>query len=531
MGDGVLAEFPSAVNAVIAARIIQDRFAEANAAVSVESKITLRIGLNLGDVVSEGADIFGEGVNVAARLEALADPGGICLSAKVLDELAGKLELATVELGELALKNIARPVRAFKIQDGPTTAPQSAPQAKAPVPDDRPSIAVLPFANMSADPEQEYFSDGITEDIITDLSKIAGLLVIARNSSFVYKNKSSDIRAVGRELGVRSVLEGSIRRAGNRVRITAQLIDAATGGHLWAERYDREITDIFAVQDEVTRCIVEALAVTFRPSAEARRKDGRTQSVEAHDCFLRGRELLLGRQKNRQIFDQVVASFRRAIELDPSYAEPHAGLAMAYALDFQNRWSETPDPLDLAAHFAALAVEKGASEPYAHYAAAVVAMWQRNLPKCKLEAEAALALNANYALAYGTLGLTEAYMGNPLTAVPLLERAMRLDPVFTQQYQHFLGSAYLLAGQYAAAAAAFRERIRLSPETDLSRALLIAALGHLHQPDEARQVWEELKKINPKYTFSGHLARLPIQNATDLDRIRDGVAAAGIQDD
>jgi adenylate cyclase len=530
MGDGVLAEFPSAVNAVISARALQEQFASANESMATDSRILLRIGINLGDVISEGSDIFGDGVNVAARLEALAEPGGICISAKVHEELTGKLDLAIVDLGELQLKNIAKPVRAFKLWTGAGAPPPPVASAAVDAAGDQPSIAVLPFANMSADPDQEYFSDGITEDIITDLSKIAGLLVIARNSSFAYKNKSPDIRVVGRELGVRSVLEGSIRRAGNRVRITAQLIDAASGGHLWAERYDRDLTDIFELQDEVTRRIVEALKVTLAPAEKVLLEETRRTNIEAHDCFLRGRELLLSAKKNRELFDQMVGAFERAIELDPGYAEAYAGFAMAYALDFQNHWSDTPDPLALAARFTAQALEKGPNESYVHYVASVVAMWQKDLARSKAEAEAALALNANFARAYGVLGLVEVYLGSPLAAIPYIERARRLDPVMTHQYLHFLGSAYLVAGQYEAAAATFRERIRLSPETDLSRALLASALGHLGEFEEARQVWQDLRTVNPKYSFADHLSRLPIQNPADAERIRTGVLKAGLLD-
>ena len=391
-----------------------------------------------------------------------------------------------------------------------------------------PSIAVLPFDNMSSDPEQEYFSDGITEDIITDLSKVAGLLVIARNSSFAYKGKSFDIRTVGRELGVKSVLEGSIRRAGNRVRITAQLINAANGGHLWAERYDRDLTDIFAVQDEVTRHIVEALKVTLSPAEAARIADSPTASLEAHDLFLRGREILNGQRSSKEEFEQTVRLFSRAIEIDPDYADAYAGLAMAHNLDFQNHWSGEPDALGRARHFAELAVGKGPDQPYPRFVTAVLAIWSRDLAKAQRESEAALAINPNYAMALGTLALVEIYSGNPEAAISTAERAMRLDPAFTHQTLHFLGTAYLVAGKYETAAATFRERIRLSPKTDLSRGLLIAALGHLGEVEEAQRVWAELTQVSPKYSFAAHLARLPFTNPADADRIREGYAKAGV---
>lgn len=527
MGDGVLVEFASAVAAVKAAIALQAAFSKANDV--SPNPILLRIGINLGDIVSEGADIFGDGVNVAARLESMAEPGGIWVSAKVHDELAGKIEVAAIDMGEQQLKNIARPVRAFKLSTG-TEAPPQPQQLRAVPPGYGPSIAVLPFANMSADPEQEYFSDGMTEDIITDLSKIGGLMVVARNSSFAYKNKNPDIRVVGRELGVRSVLEGSIRRAGNRIRITAQLIDAASGGHLWAERYDRDLTDIFELQDEVTRHIVEALKVTLQPSERANLREGRSGSVEAHDCFLRGRELLLGASKSREIFERIVALLRRSIELDPAFAQPYAGLAMAHCLDFQNGWTGAPDALDVARHFVVEALDRAPNDPYGHYAGAVVELWHREVAKSKAFAQKALALNPNYALAYGTLGLTEVYLGNPDLAVPLVERAIRLDPAFAQQYLHFLGFAHLVAGDYQRAAAAFSERIRLSPKTDLSRAFLASALGHLGDAESARQVWRELMEINPGYSLEGHLARLPFQTEKGVKGIRAGLAKAGLPD-
>ena len=395
---------------------------------------------------------------------------------------------------------------------------------------DTPSIAVLPFTNMSGDPEQEYFADGITDDIITDLSKIAGLLVIARNSSFAYKGKSIDIRTIGRELGVRSVLEGSIRRAGNRVRITAQLINAANGVHLWAERYDRDLTDIFAVQDEVTRHIVDALKIKLTSDEAVRIAYIPTNSSEAHDLFLRGREMLLGRKWNRETFDTIVAFMRGAIDLDPNYAEAYAGLGWAHVFDFHNHLTGSPDALDVAEHFANLAMEKGPKVPFAHFVAAVTATWKRNLERVKRESEIALALNPNDAQAYTTRGIAEIYSGNPLAAIPFIERAIRLDPVYSQQYIHFLGSAYLVAGNYEAAVTSFRERIRLAPETDLSRGLLVSALGHLGEIDEARRIWAELKQVNPKYSFAGHLARLPFSNPADADRIKDGVAKAGLLD-
>jgi adenylate cyclase len=308
IGDGTLVEFASVVDAVKCALAIQR---EIKAAQPNGDSIMLRIGINLGDIIIVGEDIYGDGVNVAARLESLADPGGICVSGVVNESVGNRLAVSFADGGEVAVKNITRPIRIWKWHpDGEALSSGPLPQLPQASQSEPPSIAVLPFNNMSGDPEQEYFSDGITEDIITDLSKIAGLLVIARNSSFAYKGKNPDIRTVGRDLGVRSVLEGSIRRAGNRVRITAQLINAANGAHLWAERYDRDLTDIFAVQDDVTRRIVDALKVKLTLAEAANIAETPTNNLAAHDLFLRGRELIRGTKFNREIFWQAMTFLR-----------------------------------------------------------------------------------------------------------------------------------------------------------------------------------------------------------------------------
>ena len=392
------------------------------------------------------------------------------------------------------------------------------------------SIAILPFTNMSGDPEQEYFSDGISEDIITDLSKIAGLTVIARNSSFTYKGRAVDVRTVGRELGVASVLEGSIRRAGQRVRITAQLIDAENGAHLWADRYDRDLTDIFEVQDDVTRRIVGALKVTLGPTERESRPDGGGPvNVEAYEASMRAREVLLGPNKNRENFDKARKLFIRALELDPNFAKAYAGLAFAYMFDYQNRWSDNPDAsIGLAKEYAERAIEKDPKEALAHAVAAVVATFSRDIDRAQAEIDIALSLNPNMAMAYNIKGGTRIYLGRPEEAIPLIERAMRLDPATNQQFLHFLGMANLLAGRYETAAAALRERIRLTPNTDFSRSLLASALGHLGQIEEARRVWQELTEINPKYSFEEHLGRLPFKHEADAQRLAEGLQMAGV---
>ena len=527
IGDGTLVEFASVVDAVRCAVTIQTSGPTVPAAAP---GIMLRIGINLGDVIIEGDDIYGDGVNIAARLEPLAEPGGICITSIVHESIGNRLDICFNDSGAVEVKNFDRPIRVWKWHRDNIKAGGDDPLRPPPAPvKQMPSIAVLPFDNMSGDAEQDYFSNGITEDIITDLSKVPGLLVIARNSSFAYKGKGVDIRTVGRELGVASVLEGSVRRAGGRVRINAQLIDATNGGHLWAERYDRDLTDIFAVQDEVTSQIVAALKITLTPKETTLLAGGAPKDIEAHDFLLRARAMVNATIRNRQMFDAASALLRKAIELDPTYAEACAMLSVLHAIDYQNQWSEHHDrSVAEALHLADRAIAMNANEPLAHYAAAVASVLARDLERARTEAEAALALNPNFALAYDSRGVVCLLSGDPLEAIPHFERAMRLDPAYSHQLLHFLGTAYLIAGKYAAAATYFRERIVLVPESDFSRAYLAAALGHMGEVDEARLVWRELKKIKPTYSFEEHVGRWPFKIPADVDRIRQGLARADL---
>ena len=530
-GDGFLAEFQTVQDAVNCALAMQDGLET--------SSLDFRMGINLGDIIDDGEDIHGEGVNIAARIEALADPGSIWVSGMVFEAVRNRVSTSFEDMGEHSVKHVSAPIRVYRIA-GPNDAasPSSgespkvdAPASDAPTGDfpDKPSIAVLPFNNMSGDPEQEYFSDGITEDIITDLAKVSGLLVIARNSTFVYKGKAFNVPDVCRELGVGFALEGSIRKAGTRVRITAQLIDGSSGGHIWGERYDRELIDIFEVQDDVAQQIVGALKVTLSPAEKSLIVDGGTRNVEAHDLFLKGRALIFGAKKGREMFDQATAYFRRAIELDPNYGGPYAGLGQAYMLDHQNRWSNTPETsLDQAGHFVDEAIIRDDKDPFTYYVAALVAMWKKDYERWADAADMALSLNPNFAPALNARGVVHIYTGEPAKAVPYIERAMRLDPAYQQQYIHFLGTSYFVAGDYETAATLFRDRISISPTTDLSRAFLASTLGHLSQPDEARKIWDELKEINPDYSFAAHIGRLPFKYPADAEKFTDGLRKSGI---
>ncbi|HLJ72906.1 MAG TPA: adenylate/guanylate cyclase domain-containing protein [Roseiarcus sp.] len=536
-GDGALVEFRSVVDAVRCAIEVQNAMVERNAGVPPERRIEFRVGIHLGDVVEEAdGDLMGDGVNIAARLEGVAKPGAICLSEDAYRQVKARLDISVSDLGATPLKNIAEPVHAYLLQVGlPAQAKGGAPAlaekpAGPPAPLDKPSIAVLAFQNMSGDPEQEYFADGIAEDVLTDLSKIGGLLVIARNSSFAYKGKPVDIRAIARELGVRSVLEGSVRRAGNRVRITAQLIDAETGGHLWADRFDREISDIFAVQDEVTQRIVDALKIKLTPSETARLGAAGTANSKAHDLFLLARSLLFSSSRSREMFARVTAFLDRAIAEDSNYGEAFAGLAMAHALNWQNHWTEDwSRSLEESKRLAELATGKSPNSTFVRYVASLAYIWSGDHDRFESEIYAALQLSPNDAPSLGTLGFGKTYGGEPLAAIPHIEQAIRLDPLFKQQYVHFLGTAYLVAGDFKAASEQYRERIRLNPKTDLSRAMLAVALGHLGEAEEARQVWRELMEINPKYSFSEHLARLPFRDPADGKRLAEGLRKAGIE--
>ena len=532
IGDGTLVEFTSVVDAVNCALAIQRTIAARGT--SAANDIALRIGVNLGDVIVEDDDIYGDGVNVAARLEPLAEPNGICIASIVKEGIGNRVDAAFKDGGEVSVKNIDHPTRIWKWHpiDDPIAARTRAASVGAGTPgSDLPSIAVLPFDNMSNDPEQEYFSDGITEDIITDLSKVAGLAVIARNSSFAYKGRRFDVRTVARDLGVTSVLEGSIRRAGSRIRVTAQLIQASTGAHLWADRYDRDMTDIFAVQDDVTEKIVEALKVRLTPNELARIADVPTRSVEAHDLYLKARELLRAPDVNREKYEQAIAFFERATEIDPEYAQAYAGLALAHMFDYTNRWSADPDAsLRRADELATKAVTLNPNEPDAQVAVSLPARYLGDDRRSQEAIEKALTLNPNFALALNIRGAFTAYSGEPEKGIPDSERAMQLDPGYSQQYLYYLGLAHFLGGHYEIAAAMCKERILLVPKTDVTRAIYAAALGHLGRFEQAKATWSELKQINPRFSVSEHFARTPFRDHGEVARIMDGLAKAGLPD-
>jgi adenylate cyclase len=521
-GDGILAEFPSVVNAVKCAVAIQSKMAERNATIEPEHRMQFRVGINIGDVVYDEARIYGDGINVAARLEGIAEAGGICISSKVYEEISGRIDLTYEDIGEQQLKNIARPVRAYHLRLDSTVT-----SAPAPALPDKPSIAVLPFLNMSGDQEQEYFVDGMTEDLITDLSKVSGLFVIARNSSFTYKGKAVDVKRIGRELGVRHVLEGSVRKAGNRVRITAQLIDAGSGGHLWAERFDRDLTDIFSMEDEVVEKIVRALAVTLTQGEERRLRRRGTGNVEAYELWLRGRELLT--RSTRESVEQARAMYRRAIEIDMNFPAPHAGLALAAIADYVSDWALDPaQALDEAERWARRAVELNDQEPVSHMALGNVLLWRRDHEGALSEFRHMIVLDPNFAQGHAATGLALMYAGRAAEALEPIAAAMRLDPHYSPIVLHFLAQANYSLGEYETAAQLLVRRIARTPGTDSSRMLLASCYGHLGRGEDARATWAELLQVNPEFSLTQREGVLPYKDPGDFQRIAEGLAKAGL---
>jgi adenylate cyclase len=531
-GDGALVEFRSVVDAVRCAVEVQNGMVERNAGVPQDRRIEFRIGIHLGDVVEESdGDLMGDGVNIASRLEGVAAPGAICLSEDAYRQVKARLDLSVSDLGETQLKNIAEPIRVYSLRVGTaapkatvTAEPATSPPATAPP---KLSIAVLPFANMSGDAEQDYFADGISEDIITALSKLSQLFVIARNSSFTFKGQNVHVQEVGTKLGVRYVLEGSVRKSGNRVRITAQLIDATSGGHLWAERFDRDLTDIFAVQDDVTQQIVGALAVNLKEGDRQQLAPEHTGNMEAYDCFLRGRELWHRLTKETNIAAREL--LQRAVELDPNFASAHAFLALAHGLDYVNRWSPSPGrSFEQAEEVAARAVALDDQDSWAHWARSLINLYMRRHDGAISEAERAIEINPNFAEGHVSLGEALHYSGRSEEALACFNRAKVLNPYFPDVLLHFQALASFQLGRYEEAVDLLKQRLTRNPVTDVSRALLAASYGHLGRFDEARAMWREVLRVNPDYSLEYRRKVLPYKNPADFELVAEGLHKAGV---
>ena len=528
-GDSVLAVFETVIEAVSSALAIQKEINLSSGPVPEDRRMRFRIGVHLGDVM-EKADgtIYGDGVNIASRLEGLADPGGITISAAVRGVVRGKVMAGFVDRGEQQVKNIPYPVRAFAVraEDDIAAMPSVATGETSPSVPDKPSIAVLPFANMSGDPEQEYFADGITEDILTDLASVAGLFVIARNSSFVFKNQAVDIKEVGRKFGVRHVLEGSVRKAGTRVRITAQLIDAETGGHVWAERFDRGVEDIFAVQDEVTRNIVNALKVRLTGADRSHYGQRGKVNAEAYDLAMRARSIFL--HFTPEGINEARSLLNRALEIDPNFAIGYAQLAQVDATVYVNGWEQ--GDLNLLGHgmkLARKALELDPEEERAHQAMAILALWHKDYETAERAARRSLELAPNYSGGLMALGQVLDFSGRHEEAIEVFEQALRIDPGY-DIILHFIGRAQVGAGLLADAENSFRRRLVRKPRSDMSRAYLASLLGAAGRVENARRLWGEILEINPAFSLE-HLRRvLPYKDPAWFDRFVAGLRKAGV---
>lgn len=514
MGDGFLVEFASVVNAVNCALAWQDA--------TRDGPLEFRIGVNVGDVIVEDGDLYGHGVNVASRLEGLAIPGGVCISASVHNEISSRINVIYEDLGPQSVKNMDEPIRAYRIGSKVARKDVAAAPAQKGY---KESLVVLPFENMSGDDEQQYFSDGITEDLITDLSKIRSLFVIARNTSFAFRGKALDIRQICRELNVGHALEGSVRRAGSRVRITAQLIDGKTGGHVWAERYDRELEDIFALQDEITRQIVPALSRALELPAQDGNETSNQVNPEAFDYVLRARNLTFA--LTREASEEATRLYGLALDIDPDFGMAYCGLSINLHIARSSGWLGS-DALNQALEASETAVRLNPSDPLARRAHALSFLWNNELEKALQEVDQAAALAPNLAEAQATRGYILTHRGRHAEAIEALEKAMRLEPHYWDIWLHFMAVARYLNREFDRAAELLERRIRRSPQTDISRALLISCYGQLARQDDARRIWNELLEINPDYSLDGKINALPFERQQDRDLLLEGIQKAGL---
>ncbi len=529
MGDGILIEFDSAVAAVRNAVEIQRAIGRRNAEMPEGKRIIFRMGVNLGDVIAEGDDILGDGVNIAARLEGIAEPGGVCISGAVFDQVAGKVDYDFEDIGEPALKNIDRAIRVYRLAETQEKTAASGPGELLAVPDG-PSIAVLSFTNMSGDPEQEYFSDGIAEDIITGLSQMKGIFVIARNSSFTYKGQAVEIKRVGEELGVRYVLEGSVRRGGDKVRVTAQLIDARTGGHVWADRYDGTIDDIFALQDDITAKVLSAVGPELTLAEIRRARTERSESVHAWDRYLQALPPFYA--TNKAGFDEATALLRKAIDIDPRFSAAYAVLARCYVHAGQHAWGTgAREDIAKAEEFARRAVALDDQEPIAHVALGWVQIFNTEPGRAANELNRALELSPNLSTAHGYLSIALAFLGRPEEALVAAERAHRGSPRDPERYIWYIGimNAQFVAERYEKAVDAAEQAILLQPNYYGGYVGLGYCLPPLGRMEEAREAIRNLGRVMPRLTL-GNTARNPMfAREGDVARMLDGLRRAGLR--
>jgi TolB-like protein/class 3 adenylate cyclase/Tfp pilus assembly protein PilF len=571
-GDNILAEFSSVVDSVNCAVELQRELAERNEELPDNRKMQFRIGVNLGDVIDEDGRIYGDGVNIAARVESLAEAGGICISGRAHDQVENKLGLEYEDLGKHEVKNISRPIQVYRVLSypgaaahrvvkakktlgrkwrkialsiaaavvaaiavfgiwhsylrRPTVEPASVEKMAHPLPG-KPSIAVLPFNNMSGDPEQEYFSDGLSEEIITALSKITKLFVIARNSSFSYKGKPVKVKQVAEELGVRYVLEGSVRKAEDRVRITAQLIDALDGHHLWAERYDRDLKDIFALQDEITMKVINALQVELTEGEHARLWAKGTDNLEAYLKSLRAREYYL--TGTREDNDLARRTAEEAIALDPEYAPPYHFLSITYYMDTLFGTTKSPkQSMTRAAELVKKAIALDDSYALAHGWLGVLLAYSKKYEESVMEAQKCVALDPNGAHGYLYLSIVYRWAGRHAEAVEAIEKAIRLNPFPPNTYFRQACGSYYFVGRYEEAIAAGKRAVTLSPNDPVAHTFLSAAYSLAGQQEEARIEAEEALRLNPKISLAFFGKVSPWKNQADREFVNSALRKAGL---
>jgi TolB-like protein/class 3 adenylate cyclase/tetratricopeptide (TPR) repeat protein len=533
-GDGMLVEFVSVVDAVRCAVEIQRGMVERNVDVPVDRRIEFRIGINVGDIISDDNDIYGDGVNVAARLEALAEPGGIFVSRNVHDQVRDKLSFGFEDMGEQMVKNIARPIGVHRVSLAESTTEASlkatATAKSERAASQRPSIAVLPFANMSGDPEQEYFADGISEDIITGLSKLRWFFVIARNSSFIYKGKSIDIKRVARELGVRYVLEGSVRKGGNRLRITAQLIDAETGNHIWADRYDGDLTDVFALQDVITEKVVAAIEPKLLQAEGIRSQSHSSEDLGAWEMVSQANSLFWRLTKAEG--EAAIAILKQAVERYPDYAPAHCMLAFMMLVSAYVGWAagERQSQVKQAAALATRAAELDDSDPWAYFALGYVAYTMRRTDKAIEEFQRAIDLNPNFAAAHSYLSLALALAGQSDQAITHAEQAIRMSPHDPQNAICFtaLAAAHYQAGRYGEAVSFGRKALQQRSGWAPGHRIFCASLAQAGQIDEARTELDQLKELHPDISIAWIEKHVPY-TAGPMAKFLEGMRKAGLE--
>jgi adenylate cyclase len=525
-GDGMLVEFQSVADAVRSAVEIQERMARRNADVDEDRQIRFRIGINLGDIIFQDDDIFGDGVNIAARLEQLAEIGGICVTAAVYDQIADRLDVTFEDLGEKSLKNISRAVRVFRVvleappQAGAAKNKQPTP-ARAAI---KPTVAVLPFANMSGDPEQEFFVDGLTEDILTELARRHELFVISRNSTFVYKGQAVNIREVAEKLGAQYLVEGSVRRSGDRLRITVQLIDTANDTHIWAEKYDRKLDDVFEIQDEVTTAIVATLPGRVEAAQHDQMARTTPANMAAYECVLAAK--VLHHRSNREDIQEALKLINRALDLDPDYAHAHAWRGCILAQTWVYGWCEDKDATwaEVVA-----AVEKAFSlddnDADVHRVLAAVNISRNELTKSRYHQERALELNPNYDLVVVQQGELLTWLGNPREGVEWIRKAMRLNPHHPERFWSHLGKAHFTARQYAEAIEAF---MHLSATDYIHHAFIAASYGWLGDKTAAAAHTARIRVLETAFDLETYLSTLHYANEADLQHHREGLSKAGV---